>query len=418
MTSNTDSNQADSNQGDNKPKKVPENINRPTLLSLDKDMFELSEWSDDNSTLLARMTFEAVLLSDEDKTKYPALANSLSQHSHMWERAHHRDFEETVSEAMAEYKHGLYFPTRYELMNTQVRRADSIALSLLEKTANYDSEMGFWWGKISSVTFNTQTGEPCELSDIVRDVAKLPALIIKGMSSTMQKIDDITETSLKVYFDRRGFNWTLDYDGITFYFDEHTLSESWHPATCAKVLFAGNEDVFYEQFTISPSSYIVGLSDSSEFLTDLDGDGKLDGFTYYQSSTSSDLMFGKVSEFGLYPQTENKPWSLFEVVDGIYFSPYYVKMADGTNLIYVFCGEEYSYEYIRPQLFMYELTPKTCNKLGGRELGMRMVGGPQYEIGLDISYAVATDPQNLRLNDVDFNEVVYRIGSDYLPVKK
>ena len=157
-----------------------------------------SEWDDE--ILLAVSEYSAVTLHDESTQKYPALAEALEQTKNMAARSMEDEFDNLLGTAKDELTllGADSFVTKESTLDVQIRRADSVAVSLLS-----DSTLVF--GKINDrylngTTYDTATGEVLILTDVIKDMSKIPAIVKRELSSHTWTGDFTSESAVEDYF--------------------------------------------------------------------------------------------------------------------------------------------------------------------------------------------------------------------------
>ena len=112
------------------------------------------------------------------------------------------------------------FETYVSTLDVQVRRADSLVISLLNDTySHYEQIENFrvWHGS----NYDTKTGKELMLNDVVEGNNDLALTVQKELTERVWTGDFYSETVVEDYFANTpydGFNWTMDYIGLTFYF--------------------------------------------------------------------------------------------------------------------------------------------------------------------------------------------------------
>ena len=138
------------------------------------------------------------------------------------------EFENLVSfarEELASDRDG--FVTNVSTLDVQVRRADSLVISLLSDSYSH-------YGQIENYrvfhgsNYDTQSGKELALTDVVKNVNQdLAAAVEKELTGHMWAGDFYSENTVEDYFANTpydGFSWTVDYTGVTFYFAEEESS--------------------------------------------------------------------------------------------------------------------------------------------------------------------------------------------------
>lgn len=371
-----------------------------------------SEWNDE--ILLAVSEYSAATLSEGSAKKYPALAEALDQAQRMTVRSMEDEFDNLLSNAKDELD--LFgadsFVTKSSTLDVQIRRADSVAVSLL-------SDSFLVYGNINdrylnAVTYDTETGEQLMLTDVIRDMKKIPAIVKKELTSHTWTGDFIAENAVEDYFcdtPEDGIAWTLDYNGVTFYFASGDLAELGDGRLAATVTFAEYPELFHEKYTAVPESYIVELPLNHPFYTDLDDDGMPEELNVTPVLDESGLFY---ESFDVYTDTDAQYYHAEISADTDHrtggYHPYYIKAADGRHYLYVFAeGSELAADDM--ELRVIDLTG------GFREVGDMHIA-PGY-VPVDCTWAL-TDPENMMLENFEtqLETAAYRVGDDGMPVRK
>ena len=212
------------------------------VLSLQKTLQSNYEWDDD--VLLVQSEHSYVTLRETDAEKYPAMAETLSQLSAMQKRSMEDEFDNFCSSAREELSYGGTVDTYVSTLDVQVRRADSVAVSLLSDSYSDYGRIEEFRGMQGS-NFDTETGKELTLSDVILDMEKVPAIVEQELNSHMWAGDFYSETTVSDYFrdtPEDGISWTLDYNGVTFYFADGDLAEPGNGRQAATVSFAAHPE--------------------------------------------------------------------------------------------------------------------------------------------------------------------------------
>jgi len=373
-------------------------------------------WEWDNEILLAVSEYSSVTLNEESTQRYPALAEALVQTKNMEVRAMETEFENLLSTAKVELAHlgADSFVTKSSTRDVQIRRADSVAVSLL-------SDSFLVYGNINDrylngTTYDTATGETLTITDIITDMSKIPAIVKKELTSHTWTGDFFSDTAVEDYFrdiPDDGIVWTLDYYGVTFYFGNGDLAEiGRHEYLAATVSFAEYPGLFNEKYMTAPDAYIVELPITHPFYTDLDSDGTSEALQVAPVPDEGGLCY---KAFEIHTDTdmqyyrEDFPAVTAHRTGG--YHPYYIKTADGRHYLYVFAeGSDAASSDMK--LRVMDITGA----------GFRVVGdvhiAPGY-VPIDGSWAL-TDPDNMMLENFETQQeaAAYRVGNDGLPELK
>ena len=345
-------------------------------LSLNKEYISHYEWYEDTSTMLVRSEYSDVTLDKSMEKQYPLLAKTLSETSAMRKRAMEDEKDNYISFATEEFKKDSEnFSTYVSTLDVQVRRADSIAVSILE---DYYAD---GCRDFNGVNYDTKSGKELGLADVFTDVSKISATVEKEIMSRIGEDEPFSNTAVVEYFKNipdDSITWTLDYNGVTFYFNPGDIAPTNFGVQVVTVFFAEYPDLFNKKYTIVPDEYIVSLPVSAPFYTDITGDKKAEELIVsgdYDDDTKfyhTIIINSEISEF----ETE---WFS-------YIEPYYVKTKDSKSYVCVFSvnNEEEGKEFT---LSVYELKNGKAKLLSVSNTGMKCKG--------ENAFALPTNPAEL-----------------------
>lgn len=383
-----------------------EEIKAPQVLSMEKVLVNQYEWADD--ALLVQSEHSYVTLREADVENYPAMAETLNQLSAMQKRSMEDEFDNFCSSAREELSYGGTVDTYVSTLDVQVRRADSTVVSLLSDSYS-DYGMIEEFRGMQGSNFDAETGKELLLSDVIKDMGKVPAIVEQELNSHMWAGEFYSETTVADYFKNTpedGISWTLDYNGVTFYFADGDLAEAGNGRQAATVSFAAHPELFHEKYMTAPEGYMVGLPLDHSFFADLDGDKDLEELNcsgYFNPD------MGMYSSFGIYTDTDGHYH--YEDLCADAFDPYYVKTADGNHYIYLFCKENEG-AFGLGHLVVYDVTGGGLKKLGERATAPFCL--PEGE---GYSFILPTNPAELWLDDPDYGNdgTVFAVGKDGMP---
>ncbi len=348
-----------------------------TVLSLNKEYISHYEWYEDHPTMLVRSEYTDVTLDRSMEKKYPLLAKALTETSVMRKRTMEEEKDNFIVTATEEILNDSEaFSTYVSTLDVQVRRADSVAVSIVEDY-NSGTDRAF-----NCLNYDTESGKLLALSDVVTDIARLPAIVEKEVTSRVFQGESDVETAIPDYFKNtpeEDVTWALEYNGITFYFEPGAVAPTNFGIQTATVTFAEHPDLFKEKYTAVPDAYVVSLPLSSPFFTDITGDKRADELS----------VSGNYDPYGRYYYTLaiSSESSSYEVDWFSYdLNPYYVKTADGDSYLYVF-SEESEEEDRQMILCVFSLKNGEIKQVSETETGMLYKG--------DNVFIVPTDPDML-----------------------
>ena len=371
-----------------------------TVLSLNKEYISHYEWYEDYPEMLVRSEYTDVTLDKSIEKKYPHLAKALTETSVMRRRTMEEEKDNFIVTATEEFLNDSeVFSTYVSTLDVQVRRADSVAVSIVEDY-NSETERSF-----NCLNYDTESGKLLTLSDVVSDIEKLPAIVEKEVTSRIWQGESDVETAIPDYFKNtpeEDITWVLEYNGITFYFEPGAVAPTNFGIQTATVTFAEHPDLFKEKYIAVPDAYVVNLPLSSPFFTDITGDKRADelsvsgnydpdGRYYYTLAISSESSSYEVD------------WFSYDL------NPYYVKTADGDSFLYVF-SEESETEDRQMILCVFSLKNGEIKQVSETDTSLLYRGNNVF--------ALPTDPENLLLSVYDGStDSVFSADENGIPMK-
>ncbi len=387
---------------------VPEAVppeEKPQILDINRKFVFEHEWLDGSEKLLVECEYDAILLGSDDAERFPALAAVLADEAAAGESSL-KDEYEMFSEAVGEML-DMGMELQEPLVSksdAQVRRADDVVLSVLTD-CRYDNGMNgghrSFWGS----NYDTKTGKTLHLPDIVTDIDEFAQVVEDQLFGMMGKDVFYNDGIIKEYFEMYGADgthWTIDYNGVTMYFDEGEIADIGIGGMDVTVTFAEHPELFNEKYSTVPDAYIVSLPMKSVFYTDLDGDGSCEELIIYDrydedNNASVDIC------------TADNSYS--ESFMAYSCEPYYIKTADSKHYLYLFTELE-----TQMYLYVYDITGGTVIKVGEASVS------PFYNDGIS---AVLTDPDRMHFDiftdeaggGVSEGNDIFAVGADGMPAQ-
>ena len=393
----------------NEAKAPVETVEKPQVLSLQETRNAKYEGINDFEKFLMISKFNYVSFW-EGKEAYPQMERTLSEMAGMITRTQEDEADNIISFAEEMFDiDGGNFETQISTSDVQIRRADSVAVSYLtDSYANYGFIEDFrgMWGS----NYDTQTGEELLLNDVIKDMTEVPALVTKELNSHLWAGEGYEETVIEDYFRNTpvdGISWTLDYNGVTFYFGDGDITEPGNGGQTATISFAEYPELFEEKYMNVPDAYMVRLPLDLSFFPDLDGDGTLEELNVSGVYNADGRFY---SQFGIYTDTDG--YYHYEDFYAYGYNPYYVKTADDKHYLYLFC-EENDADNRQMILVVFDVSDGQFVRVG------EMNAAPAY-IPSD-NFILPLNPDNLLLDNFDSMEQdfgTYMVGKDGMPVRK
>ena len=381
---------------------VPGNEIKP--LTLEKALYTYYEWDDELPQALVRSEHSTVTLSQEAAEDYPEMAQVLSQIATMQENAMLDEFDNLISFARDELDADRNsFVTNVSTLDVQVRRADSLVISLLSDSYSHYGQIENY-RVFHGTNYDTQSGRELMLNEVVAVNNDLAQAVETELTTSMWAGDFYSETAVEDYFANTpydGFSWTIDYLGVTFYFASGDLSDD--GMLTATVPFAKYPELFNEKYLAAPTEYAVEIPLDISFFAELNTHDGLEAISvsgWYNEERNAYM------DYGIYTDTDGQYYQEECFFHDLH--PYYVKTANG-NYVYLFC-EDFEEGWRQMKLTVFSLNADgSVTKLGERNVSPSWLA--------DNKFIVPTDPGCFILDDLDneTEKTAFTVGSDGMP---
>ena len=245
-------------------------------------------------------------------------------------------------------------------------------MSILE---DYFSDFG---RTFNGLNYDTESGKLLSLSDVVTDSSGLSEAVEKSFMARIGEDEPFGETSVADYFvntPQEDLNWTLDCNGVTFYFSAGAVAPTNFGVQIVTVTFAEYPYLFSEKYTDAPEAYTVGLPLNLPFFTDITGDKKADEITVLGDYDSEGGYYTSMAVYTEKSEYEEE-WFSYGL------DPYYVKTSDGNSYICVYSlnSEDESRETV---LSTFSLKNGGIEFLGTSEIGPVSKGNNVFALPAD-----------------------------------
>lgn len=268
--------------------KAPETV--PVRILLENK--RINEWEDGRQ--LYAVIWQNPLIGGEDAAKYPAVSTVFRSLKTLRDKKSEEvatnlaGTAEELKQYADETDVSCYDSTGYF-----VQRADNHIISM---RCNWSSDTGSIHPMhvVSGHNFSTETGAMLSLSEVVTDVEKIRALVKQTISEKYadwlfeewESLYDETETD--------NFAWTMDYDGLTFYFSPYELSFYAAGVLTAEIDFAEEPALFRDIYMTAPEQGSASAVAFHSYM-EIDGvNGTKDTFLIGLSSVEWDDFYHKL----------------------------------------------------------------------------------------------------------------------------
>ncbi len=363
------------------------------------------EWSRENNAPLAEAEYPVIYLSDEDAVKYPELKATVDKINEDTINEYGGMLEELKQDAYNFMEYAPGYPVEFSNLNgVKVKRADELLLSLL-----YDS-YSYYGGAHGNTyflgeTYSTKTGEKLSLSDVVNDVDILPELVEEHLNRYWSDVEFFEDYDLKGMFEEETVQWTLDYNGITFYFNAYDLAP--YAAGVQVVTLTKEEypEILKAEYMSAPASYSFEITKGVPYFCDIYNDAVADMVNVY--AYTDDYSGAGQLTITINDMTYTEDLYLY---DGDFS---FVSTEDGKKLILLELAQDGDYHVI----YVYDIT-SGVRKLGEVEGGMKGFYDKEKSVWLE---SVLTNPEKFYIETrTNILSTVngckeYHIGEDGMP---
>ena len=247
--------------------------------------FDESKYDAERNDIILRCMGSTVYCTAETAKAYPELAEALDKYASSSlgyaKQFSSRDDEDArefaMSGAIGRYTYMIY---------SVVKRADEKAVSIETEGYSFGGGVhGMYWHEARNI--DPVTGKDIRLSDVIRDQNKLVELLLAQLHTRYPdlKITEkdnpldtydmyVTDTDLK----KSAYTFTLDPDGICFYFNPYDLGCYADGDQFIKILYSDEPELFVRDYSVT-GGYVSGLAQKGVY--DLGGDGALDELSFY-----------------------------------------------------------------------------------------------------------------------------------------
>lgn len=363
----------------------------------------LEEWTqgetgmgDESVTRLCSTSWQSIVPDEESREKYPRLAEKLDELNEENQVFFQEFIEQQVPLAQEHYESiPEYFYGYSGNSSFLVQRADDLVLSIREDGNEYTGGAHGMYG-IFGINYDPSTGDELTLTDVCTKVEELPARlsekVIENYANEYENFESLQ--SVLEEYKPEDYNWTIGYQGVTFYFNPYEIASYAMGAIEVTLWFDENPELFNEKFLEKPNTgYVMELPLESVVEIELNNGrkDKLRVSTYCQTEEEE--------EYGILRLciTLNDISYYEEEYYGYDFYPYMVCVNDS--------GEEQYFLYVQgiaendySCIFIYDLNGEEI-KVKERLSGVSFCGVWDENVGEHGTYynCVFGNPQELEL---------------------
>ena len=319
------------------------------------------EYDDDTYNTVIEVSYPVVMPYYGDEDNFPKLAlgleigNTETKEELVGFIEENREYARDHYEASGEG----YYPFQ-STVKPFVRRADTLVTSILYTGFTYTGGVRgetYYYGE----TYDSTSGAELVLSDVVDDMDALSGAIEGQLYNFYSETFGDSELDIKeVINDGSAYSWTLDYNGITFYFMPYSIDSYVESMVTVTVANEDYPNVLKKEYQQSPKAYGVELEPDLPLFYDVTGDGYIDKvYATGRESIDGDSGYINITVNGVTYSEEN--W-FFD------YDATLVHTADGKNYIYYELLRENDYR----EIVCYDLESEV-KKVGSVDGGLRTI---------------------------------------------
>lgn len=348
-------------------------------------------WDNENETMIASMKYPLVKLDLYEESAYIKLAQNLAANMEARKEKICKDYEGKLELARTDYSDTIeylgFFREYESTESAMIRRADSNVLSILFDGFQYEGGIygnSYYWGE----NYDVVTGELLKLTDVVGDISEFSKLVKEQLYAHWEEEIFYVDFDFEQYFKENldTIPWTLDYNGITVYFNPFEIAPHATGIFTATVAFDANPELFIGNYMTVPYSYGMQLDLDIPFYYDVDSDGELDEILVYGVQDDYGYLIHNVHvDLESYSELDES-----EVFAYTMYAPHLIHMEDGKNYLMIENLTDNDYR----NNTMYELTSGTPVKLGQILSGMHVMSDEKEGYYKE----VLSDPYDFRMD--------------------
>lgn len=226
----------------------------------------------------------------------------------------------------------------YSSTDAYVLRADSRALSILFRT---ESSLSGGRTDLSydCANFDVSGGRELAITNVAADAAALSEAVGAALKEKYPKTEfyDLDTAMAQYSEEPERFVWTLDYQGLSFYFAPYELADGEKGPMSVALRFDDYPSLFSLYYTRQPASYAIPLVEGECLNFDMDGDGRSD-----EIKLSAGLENGRITKLDIMVNSRNM--SVSTVMDA--YDAYVIRAGLGRDYLLINAHNSSNYGHI------------------------------------------------------------------------
>lgn len=235
---------------------------------------------EDMFILLCSVEWNTLGLGEESAASFPELERALRELNGENEEIYHEILKQMLPDAAAAAGEWEYFSGFTSNSDLYVQRADDRLFSVRADEDEYTGGVhpNYW---TYGINIDPATGEKVELTQVLTDTRELPAILTEKLKEKYQLEEFYSLSEQLEEYEPQHFSWTMDYQGITFYFSPYEIASYAAGLLTATIWFEELPELFQPRYTVAPEfGWAKELPVYNEVEADLDPqDGEKDRLT-------------------------------------------------------------------------------------------------------------------------------------------
>ncbi len=238
------------------PAEPSNTVSRLSVMLGEKDIME---WCENN--VIPYVSWNSLKLSDEDEAAFPNLKNTfdkLNADALTDAKAIMYELMDAAKDLAGDEYNPLYLNADAK---TFIQRADSAVVSYVDTVFIYSGGVHgdqYFKGK----NFEPETGAELLITDVLTSLDTLPEILSEKILEKYSYVNfgENQPGTILSQYEPSDYQWTLDYQGITFWFSPYDLAAYAVGPLSAKIYFDEYPQLFNTDYTLAPDGdYIVAL---------------------------------------------------------------------------------------------------------------------------------------------------------------
>ena len=354
-----------------------------TIYSYEYDEESYENWSD--------ISFDILYLSQASSELLPKLQERL-KNDETETKARVETVKEEHRSMYEEFKHD-EIPYYSAFMNRDsifVHRADEQVLSYVDSFESYSGGVHGYYAYMGT-NIDAQTGEDIPFDAVVKDrdafAEVLEQLLRDGYpDSPFEGLHDTLETYVTGEYD---FNFSMEPDGITLYFNPYEIASYAEGLLQAQVLYDAYPELFTDAYRPECEEWCLSVETNYAFMTDIDDDG---------TSDRLQVVAWEGEDYFIHEILLNWNEQTFDLSSDIYVysvEPVLLHVADGRDFLFLSCMTEGESVLTRVILLDKGLAQEVGQFWGGWR-DYYSIFNTELEGGM---HAVLTDPRHFLVSE-------------------